>query len=378
LQLRNSNVFAMISMICCFSSFSVIYFIYTEPGKANAYLYRLEQLRDVFLAGGNWRQNNYYSSDMVYDIHDPEFDFPENYTSTYSQNNVCPEKFPEMDGRINVNLTEISLETINNQILDKYDVTMGGSWQPDDCVAKYKVAILVPFRNRHAHLPIFLRHIYPMMAQQHLNFTIFVIEQRGELPFNRAMLFNAGFELITANYGAYDCMIFHDVDHIPENNRNYYGCSNMPRHFAEELDIHNYKLEYPEFFGGVTGVTWDQYKLVNGYSNMFWGWGGEDDDFHTRITSSEEGNFTVSRPPNHYGRYSSITQKHNQEGQFLGRFQLMKQRLVLERMFLEGLSTVNYKEEVLTKEKLYTNISLVLSKEGQLLSHPWYKQPQSL
>ena len=33
---------------------------------------------------------------MVYDIHDPEFDFPENFTSTYSQNKVCPEKFPEM------------------------------------------------------------------------------------------------------------------------------------------------------------------------------------------------------------------------------------------------------------------------------------------
>ena len=56
------------------------------------------------------------------------------------------------------------------------------------------------------------------------------------------MLFNAGFELINENFGSYDCMIFHDVDHIPENNRNYYGCSNMPRHFAEELDIHNYKF----------------------------------------------------------------------------------------------------------------------------------------
>ena len=47
------------------------------------------------------------------------------------------------------------------------------------------------------------------------------------------------------------------------------------------------RLEYPEFFGGVTGVTWDQYKQVNGYSNMFWGWGGEDDDFHTRFVTSQ-------------------------------------------------------------------------------------------
>ena len=55
------------------------------------------------------------------------------------------------------------------------------------------------------------------------------------------MLFNVGFQEVNKLDPDFECFIFHDVDHIPENDRNYYGCSNMPRHYAEELDIHAYK-----------------------------------------------------------------------------------------------------------------------------------------
>lgn len=49
-------------------------------------------------------------------------------------------------------------------------------------VAKYisnflKVAILIPFRNRHEHLPIFFRHLIPMLQKQRLEFAFYVVEQ---------------------------------------------------------------------------------------------------------------------------------------------------------------------------------------------------------
>jgi beta-1,4-galactosyltransferase 6 len=30
----------------------------------------------------------------------------------------------------------------------------------------------------------------------------------------------------------FDCFIFHDVDLIPENDRNFYGCPEQPRHMS--------------------------------------------------------------------------------------------------------------------------------------------------
>lgn len=40
-----------------------------------------------------------------------------------------------------------------------------------------QVAILVPFRNRHEHLPILLRHLVPVLQKQRLEFAFYLIEQ---------------------------------------------------------------------------------------------------------------------------------------------------------------------------------------------------------
>lgn len=41
-------------------------------------------------------------------------------------------------------------------------------------------------------------------------------------------------------------------------------------------------LPYPQYFGGVSALTPDQYLKINGFPNEYWGWGGEDDDIATR------------------------------------------------------------------------------------------------
>lgn len=43
-----------------------------------------------------------------------------------------------------------------------------------------------------------------------------------------------------------------------------------------------YSLPYPQYFGGVSALTPDQYMKINGFPNEYWGWGGEDDDIATR------------------------------------------------------------------------------------------------
>ena len=40
---------------------------------------------------------------------------------------------------------------------------------------------------------------------------------------------------------AYDCYVFHDVDLLPEDDRNIYSCPDQPRHMSASIDVMNYR-----------------------------------------------------------------------------------------------------------------------------------------
>ena len=93
------------------------------------------------------------------------------------------------------------------------------------------MAIVIPYRSRETHLKTFLNHMHPFLTQQNLDYGIYVVEQANELHFNRAMLFNVGFVEAMKEY-KWDCFIFHDVDLVPEDDRNLYTCPTTPRHMS--------------------------------------------------------------------------------------------------------------------------------------------------
>lgn len=43
-----------------------------------------------------------------------------------------------------------------------------------------------------------------------------------------------------------------------------------------------FSLPYEALVGGATGFTAEQFIQVNGFTNEFYGWGGEDDDLEKR------------------------------------------------------------------------------------------------
>lgn len=46
--------------------------------------------------------------------------------------------------------------------------------------------------------------------------------------------------------------------------------------------------------GGAIAINVEDYIKVNGYSNKYWGWGGEDDDMGIRVMAKD---VNIVRPP---------------------------------------------------------------------------------
>jgi hypothetical protein len=60
-------------------------------------------------------------------------------------------------------------------------IQMGGHWQPDHCQPRQRLGIFIPMRKRWHQLPILLRHLHKLLVPQWRHYTIFVIEQAGNM-----------------------------------------------------------------------------------------------------------------------------------------------------------------------------------------------------
>lgn len=212
---------------------------------------------------------------------------------------VCDEKSRKLVGVFNVDVNVLSSVMYK---ANYSNIEPGGAWRPTVCHANRSTAIVIPYRDRARHLEVLLYYLIPMLQRQQIDFRIFVVEQSGKREFNQGLLENAGF-IEASKHKHFDCVIFHDVDMIPENDYNLYTCEDMPIHMCPALDKFNYQLPYPNYVGAVLQIPTKVFLELNGYSNSYWGWGGEDDDMHERIMAA---NKSVLRPPFSIGRYQMI------------------------------------------------------------------------
>ncbi|XP_053558928.1 beta-1,4-galactosyltransferase 2-like [Bombina bombina] len=273
---------------------------------------------------------------------------PEMIEETQSLFPTCPEMPPglgplKVDPQENVSIDKILLENENLQF--------GGHGKPAICNARQKVAIIIPYRNREPHLNIWLRYMHPFLQKQQADYGVYIVEQHGDEKFNRAKLMNIGFVEALKEYD-YDCFMFHDVDIIPIDSRHLYRCKENPRHMANAQDRHNYRLFYSTAFGGIVGFSREQYLKVNGFSNLFWGWGKEDDELYQRVFAV---GMTVDRADENIAKSKAILHtrdKGNEENK--NRFQLMHNST--SRMHSDGLNSLKYDIISFTKHKLYTKL----------------------
>ncbi len=158
-----------------------------------------------------------------------------------------------------------------------------------------ELIIIVPFRDREENLKQFIPHMRNFL--RNVKHRIVVIEQSADGVFNKAKLLNVGFTLYQ-DANAYFC--FHDVDLLPESKSCDYSYPVMPTHLAAYCSQFEYQF-YPGCFGGVILVNKADFRKVNGYSNQYLGWGGEDDDLIKRFDQT----WTIPRTQR-MGRYNSI------------------------------------------------------------------------
>ncbi|XP_061484375.1 beta-1,4-galactosyltransferase 3-like isoform X2 [Rhineura floridana] len=185
------------------------------------------------------------------------------------------------DASIMVGPLAITFDTLPSEgmIISKNPyVQSGGRYSPPHCVARYKTAVIVPYRNHEKYLQHFLYYLHPFLQRQQLNYCIYLIHQAGSGPFNRAKLLNTGVREAMKD-DDWDCLLLHDVDLIPENDYNTYVCDDYsPRHLSTAIDKLYYSFPYWSFFGGVFALTPEQYMKINGFPNTYWDSDGEDDN----------------------------------------------------------------------------------------------------
>lgn len=150
-----------------------------------------------------------------------------------SQNYLYPS-----DGPIEVNTTLDTLKHIEARYAAQ--LLPGGWFKPTECTARDRVAIVIPYRDRASHLPIFLANLHPFLMKQQIEYGIFLIEQVADGLFNRAALMNVGF-VEALKLSDWDCFIFHDIDLLPMDDRNLYTCPDQPRHMSVAVDTMGFK-----------------------------------------------------------------------------------------------------------------------------------------
>ncbi|XP_004706550.1 beta-1,4-galactosyltransferase 4 [Echinops telfairi] len=218
----------------------------------------------------------------------------------------CPSLSPHLKGQSKlVFKPDLTLEEVQAENPKVHQ----GRYHPEECKALQRVAILIPHRNREKHLMYLLEHLHPFLQRQQIDYGIYVIHQ---------------------------ILAIDNLKLLVLNSRN------------EKL------LRYKGYFGGVTALTREQFFKVNGFSNNYWGWGGEDDDLRLRV---ELQRMKIFRPVPEVGKYTMIFHTRDRGNEVnIERMKLLHQ---VSRVWkTDGLTSCSYKLLSLEHYPLYVNITV--------------------
>ncbi|KAL7056285.1 hypothetical protein AAHC03_020601 [Spirometra sp. Aus1] len=244
------------------------------------------------------------------------------------------------------------LQDLNEELLSQLSL-------PDPKPGNDAVAIILPYRNLYAELFNFLLRMHSFLRKRRTRYVMIVAEQNGQGSFNRAKLFNAVVrEIRDSAVGdplhGIDCFILHDVDKVPVSNSTVYDCGPAVRQMVTALASESeFDPLYEDFLGGVTAFRWEHLEAINGASNTFYGWGGEDDDLFKRLQLTRQ---PIDRASAEQGVFFEFNRRHPRKLN-QGRTQLLEDDKVIWRMRNDGIAQTAYR---LVKREDYSHFVWML------------------
>jgi len=266
--------------------------------------------------------------------------------------NYCPLVSKDLVDKSFIDQYPFKANLTHYQVSEAFWIQPGGSYKPKDCISRNKVAILIPVQNRDDQLYVLASYLHTFLNAQLIDYTLFVVELSKEnKKWNKGALYNAGFKEIN-KLDKFDCFIFHDVDLLPESQLNIYSCFDNPRHLSVHVNSFRYHLPYRGLFGGVFAMMSNDFIKINGISNKFNNWGGEDDSLFQRLQFF---NYTIIRSYD-LGYYTMLPHSHQTINE--DRNKLIKDSI--EQIDHDGLNSIDYKVLDVKRDYLYTKFLIQL------------------
>ncbi|KAK4470831.1 hypothetical protein MN116_006348 [Schistosoma mekongi] len=245
-----------------------------------------------------------------------------------------------------------------------YPQILGGGWMfkenTTNCsqLQQSGVAIIFVCKGRWKQLNNTLSTLIPLLQRQHLCYRIFVIDQEDDGLLNKAAMFNVGFVEARKRFN-FNCVIFHDADLIPLDDRIPYGCDEEVKRHAVHLSVGvstwNYMLPYRSLIGGVLKISIEHFIMINGYPNSYWGWGGEDDDLAMRLKVS---NINYVHINSSIGRY--LAQPHVKGIRSNNKLRHKLLGSAKRRFHCDGLNSLKYKILMYSENVYFTHFLISL------------------
>uniref|UniRef100_A0A5S6QF87 Galactosyltransferase N-terminal domain-containing protein n=1 Tax=Trichuris muris TaxID=70415 RepID=A0A5S6QF87_TRIMR len=185
-------------------------------------------------------------------------------------NSLCNVCFWFLDKLVSVNKSVLPFSVLNRLFTHVND-----GLRVHNCSFAERVAIVVPCRNRSKHLRILLLNLHAFLSEQPITYGIFFtisFAQHKDIHYNKGASMNGAFVHLMESPINWTCIIFHDVDLLPENALITYNCLKSPRHLSTTL----FEMHFSPvilWLGVVVAFTPEQFVKLNVYSNSYWGWG---------------------------------------------------------------------------------------------------------